>query len=114
MTEVNPHRLNLADQILVNTLAALCLRVAADRNRDQMLLDTLGEILPRTTRTNPRLSPVIDEARKVTSLALGADNPRALALALTVAGRALVHFFEWRAAMALDADRKAQSEEVVV
>lgn len=104
----DPRRLNLADQVLVNALAAICLPVIRDAGREKMLIAILREILPGTTDDNPQMAPLIAAARGFLD-GPALDLPREAGAKLRAADP-LTRFFEGRAAAALEAFRGARQE----
>lgn len=103
-------RLSLADQVLVNTLAAILLPVLHGGARERMLIGVLAEVLPAASREHPQMRPLIEAARGfLTGTVL--DAPREVG-AKVRAARPAADFFIRRAALALEAFRAAAKPEV--
>ena len=105
--QTSARRLNLADQVLVNALAAIVLRVVHDADREKMWVDVLREILPSTSEEHPQMMDVIEAAKGFFDGPV-LDATREVS-AKWRAGAPLVQFFEKRAALALDAFRVAKT-----
>lgn len=100
-------RLNLADQVLVNALAAILLPVIHDPARERMLLDVLREVLPQASGEHPQMMAVYQAAQGFFDGPV-LDVPREIG-AKARAVEPLVRFFEARTGAALDTFRAAKT-----
>lgn len=102
-----PAALTLADQVLVNALAALCVAVVHDAGRERMLIEVLAEVLPATTPGHPQLEPLRAAAEQFLNNPV-IELPREAAARLRAA-EPLAAFFTARAGLALEAFRAGQA-----
>ncbi len=103
----DPRRLNLADQVLINALAAIVLPVVHDAGRERMWIEVLREVLPSTNEEHPQMTAVYEAAKRFFDGPV-LDLPREQA-AKKRAIEPLTGFFEKRAALALEAFRAAKN-----
>lgn len=99
--------LNLADQVLINALAAILLPVVQDAARERMAIEVLGEVLPGASADHPQLAPLVVAARGFFDGPV-LDVPREAGAKLRAAGP-LADFFMARAGAALEAFRAAKT-----
>lgn len=100
-----PGPLSLADQVMVNALAALVLAPVATVPEREMLIDVLAEVLPRVNRHHPKLTGLIEDAEMLTQASMRGPVGMGRTTALLMVARGLTEFFRWRAGLALDALR---------
>lgn len=100
-------RLNLADQVLINTLAAILLPVVHDAGREKMLIGVLREVLPSTSDEHPQMMRLIEAAQGFLDGPV-IEAPREVGAKLRAAAPA-ADFFTARAAQALEAFRAAKT-----
>ena len=100
-------RMNLADQVLVNALAAIVLPVVHDPARERMLIEILREVLPQASEEHPQMMAVYEAAKGFFDGPV-LDVPREVG-AKARAVEPLVRFFEARTGAALDAFRAAKT-----
>lgn len=109
MAEAPAPLFNLADQVLINALAAILLPVLHEVKREQMFVAVLAEVLPGTNEENPQMRPLIEAAKGFFDRTRYSEVPRdQAAKALTI--EPLAQFFAHRAGVALEALRAAKLE----
>lgn len=102
-----PRRLTLADQALINVLAAIQLPVIIEPAREDMLIAVLREVLPGSSSEHPQMMPLIEAAKGFLDGPVS-DAPRTVSARLLAAGP-LADFFMGRAGQALEAMRAAKN-----
>jgi hypothetical protein len=102
-----PRRLTLADQALINVLAAIQLPVIIEPAREDMLIAVLREVLPGSSSEHPQMMPLIEAAKGFLDGPVS-DAPRTVSARLRAAGP-LADFFMGRAGQALEAMRAAKN-----
>ena len=106
-----PRRLTLADQALINVLAAIQLPVIIEPAREDMLIavlrEVLREVLPGSSSEHPQMMPLIEAAKGFLDGPVS-DAPRTVSARLRAAGP-LADFFMGRAGQALEAMRAAKN-----
>lgn len=102
-----PRRLTLADQALINVLAAIQLPVIIEPAREDMLIAVLREVLPGSSSKHPQMMPLIEAAKGFLDGPVS-DAPRTVSARLRAAGP-LADFFMGRAGQALEAMRAAKN-----